>query len=108
MAIEIRKYLPQEPWQGPPLPEFLNIYWFWHKPEVPVAKFTVTNLIISSKEIQLGQSVDISCLVTNMGSILDSYAVVLGGDFVAEKTVTLEPGESTTVSFTVTPTEAKS
>ncbi len=38
--IKLKDWLPQEPWQGPPLPEFLNIYWPWYKkeevpPEVP-------------------------------------------------------------------------
>ncbi len=33
--IKLKDWLPQEPWQGPPLPEFLNIYWPWYKEEVP-------------------------------------------------------------------------
>ncbi|GAI87191.1 unnamed protein product, partial [marine sediment metagenome] len=37
-----------------------------------------------------------------------SYTVKLGGDFMAEQVVTLEPGESRAISFEVTPTVAKS
>lgn len=28
---KIEYWLPQEPWQGPPLPEFLKIFWPWYK-----------------------------------------------------------------------------
>ena len=33
LGHELKDWLPQEPWQGPPLPEFLNIYWPWYKEE---------------------------------------------------------------------------
>jgi hypothetical protein len=105
LGHEIKDWLPQEPWQGPPLPEFLNIYWPWYKP--PAAQFKVSNLVISPTEAQIGYPVSISCTVTNIGSEAGTYTVKMGGDFVAQQSVTLNPGESKTVSFTVTPTVAK-
>lgn len=101
----VEEWMPQEPWQGPPLPEFLNIYWPWYKP--PGADFKVSNLVISPTEVNPGQVVTISCTVTNIGSQAGSYTVKMGGDFVAEQSVTLQPGESKTISFEVTPAAAK-
>ena len=103
--LKIRDWLPQEPNQGPPLPEFLNIYWPWYIP--PGAEFKVSSLIISPTEVNPGQPVTITCTATNTGTEAGDYTVVLGGDFVAEKTVSLEPGQSAGVSFEVTPAEAK-
>lgn len=105
LGHKLEEWLPQEPNQGPPLPEFLNIYWPWYTP--PGAEFKVTNLVISPTEVNPGQPVTISCLVTNIGSEAGSYTVKLGGDFVAEQVVSLEPGESKTVSFEVVPAEVK-
>ena len=31
----LEEWIPQEFWQGPPLPEWLQIFWPWYKPEVP-------------------------------------------------------------------------
>jgi len=104
--FNIEDWLPQEPWQGPPFPEYLNIYWPWYTP--PVAEFKISNLVISPEEVNPGQIVTISCLVTNIGTEAGSYTVRMGGDFMAEQTVTLQPGESKTVSFEVTPEVAKS
>ena len=73
----------------------------------PGAEFKVSNLIISPEEVNPGSSVTISCLVTNIGSQAGNYIVEMGGDFMAQQTVTLQPGESKMVSFTVTPTVAK-
>ncbi|MBA7629843.1 hypothetical protein ES703_37350 [subsurface metagenome] len=70
-------------------------------------EFEVSNLVISPAEVQVGYPVIISCLVTNIGAEAGTYIIHLGGDFVADKTVTLQPGESRTVSFEVTPTVAK-
>ena len=103
--LKLRDWLPQEPWQGPPFFEFLNIYWPWYTP--PGAEFRVSNLVISPTEVNPGQPVTISCTVTNIGAAAGSSSVHLGGDFMAEKTVSLEPGQSETVSFEVTPAEAK-
>jgi len=73
----------------------------------PGAEFKVSNLIISPTEVNPGQIVTIYCTVANIGGETGSYTVHLGGDFVAQQTVTLGPGESKVVSFTVTPTVAK-
>jgi len=103
--FSLEDWLPQEPWQGPPLPEKLNIYWPWYTP--PGAEFKVSDLVISPTEVNPGQIVIISCTVKNIGAESGEYTVHLGGDFMAEKTVTLQPGESKTVSFEVTPPVAK-
>jgi len=104
VPIEIQDWLPQEPWQGPPLPEFLNIYWPWYKPP---AEFRVSDLVISPTIVNPGQVVTISCTVTNITYQAGDYTVTLGGDFMAEQSVTLNPGESRVVSFDVVPDVAK-
>ena len=104
-TFNLENWLPQEPWQGPPLPAFLGIYWPWYTP--PAAEFLVSNLIISPAEVILGQVVTISCTVTNIGTEAGSYIVKLRGDFMADQEVGLNPGESKTASFEVTPTEAR-
>ncbi|MBA7606571.1 hypothetical protein ES703_13721 [subsurface metagenome] len=107
--FKLEDWLPQEPNQGPPLPEWLRIFWPWYKPEVPPgAEFEVSDLIISPTEVQVGYTVSISCTVTNIGTEAGAATVILGGDFMAEKTVTLEPGESKTITFEVVPDVAKS
>lgn len=103
--LKLKDWLPQEPWQGPPLPEFLDIYWPWYKP--PVAEFKVSDLVISPTEVNLGQAVTISAKVTNIGTQAGDYTVKLGGDFTGEETLTLEPGGSRRISFEVVPTIAK-
>ncbi len=106
--FELENWIPMQPQKGPPLPVFLDIYWPWYKPEVPPgAEFKVSDLGISHAEVQVGYPVTISCLVTNIGGEAGSYTVEMGGDFVAEQTVYLEPAESKVVSFDVTPTVAK-
>jgi len=97
----LEDWLPQEPSQGPPLPEFLKIFWPWYTPLA--AELKVSNLVISPTEVNPGQAVTISCAVVNVGAEAGSYTVRLGGDFVAEQSVTLAPGEQKTVSFEVTP-----
>lgn len=105
MAIEIKDWLPQEPNQGPPFPEWLKIFWPWYKP--PAAEFKVSDLIISPAEVQIGQPVTISCAIENIGAAAGEYAVKLGGDFVGEQFVTLQPGESKVIAFEATPTDPK-
>jgi len=102
---ELEDWMPMPPDQGPPLPKHLGIYWPWYAP--PGAEFKVSNPVISPAEVQVGYPVTISCLVTNIGSEAGSYTVKLGGDFMTEQQVTLNPGESQVVSFDVTPTAAK-
>jgi len=104
--LKPENWRPQEPWQGPPLPEFLHIYWPWYTP--PAADFKVSDLVISPAEVEPGQAVTISCTVTNIGVEAGDCTVILGGDFMDSQTVTLAPGESKTVSFEVTPMVAKS
>ena len=31
-SIDLSGLLPMPPWDGPPLPTFLGIYWPWYKP----------------------------------------------------------------------------
>lgn len=73
----------------------------------PGAEFKVSDLTITPTEVNPGQPVIISCLVTNIGSEAGSYTVHLGGDFMAQQTIYLAPGESKPLSFEVTPVEAK-
>ncbi|MBA7478244.1 hypothetical protein ES705_14055 [subsurface metagenome] len=103
--LELEDWMPMEPAKGPPLPLFLNIFWPWYTP--PGAEFKVSDLVVSPTEVNPGQPVTISCTVTNIGAAAGDYTVVLGGDFMAEKIVSLEPGQSEAVSFEVTPAEAK-
>ena len=102
----LEEWIPQEPWQGPPLPEWMGIYWPWYKPPVG-AEFKVSDLVISPTEVNPGQPVTITCVVKNTGAEAGSYTVKMEGDFVAQQTVSLAPGESKTISFEVTPTVAK-
>jgi len=73
-------------------------------PILPPAVFRVSGLTVSPTEIEVGKNVKVSVMVTNTGEGAGSYAVVLKINQVAEetKTVTLEPGKSTTVEFSVT------
>jgi len=70
-------------------------------------EFEVSDLVILPSEVGIGQVVTISVTVENISSEAGSYTVKLGGDFVAEQTVTLNPGETKIVSFEVTPSVAK-
>lgn len=69
---------------------------------IPPADIIVSDLVIYPTEVNPGNTVSVSCTVTNAGGVSGSYTVVLGGDFMAEKTITLAPGESKTVSFKIT------
>jgi len=106
--FKLEDWIPQEPNQGPPLPEFLKIFWPWYTP--PGAAFKVSGLIISPKEVQVGFPVTISCTVENIGTESGSKTIEckIGGEVVATREVTLAPGASEVVSFEVTPSEAKS
>ena len=103
--IRLEDWWPMPPDRGPPLPRFMGVIWPWYKP--PGAEFKVSDLVISHTEVQVGYPVSISCLVTNIGAEAGDYTARLGGDFVTEQVVTLQPGESKTISFEVTPTIAK-
>jgi len=68
------------------------------------ASFTVTDLAITPPEVVLGESVDVSVIVTNTGDLTGSYEVNLKINDVIVKTeeVTLGGGDSKTISFRVT------
>jgi len=67
------------------------------------AEFSVSNLKVSPREAKPGETVTISVDVTNVGETSGSYTVTLklNGVTEATKEVTLDPGASTTVEFTV-------
>ncbi len=74
-------------------------------PPIPPAEISLGDLAVNPPEVNPGEKVTVSVIVTNIGGMVGSYEVILGGDFMATKMVTLEPGESKAVSFEVTPTE---
>jgi len=65
------------------------------------AEFTVTGLVISQEEIEEGEGVAIHVNVTNIGEEEGSYTLEIEIDGVVTETVkvTLDGGESTTVTF---------
>lgn len=105
---EIWGWLPAFPFEYPgicailPLPRFIL-----DKFCKPPAEFRVSDLVISPTVVNPGQVVTISCTVTNMTYQAGDYTVTLGGDFMAEQTVSLAPGESKVVSFEVVPDVAR-
>jgi len=64
--------------------------------------FTISDLTISPTEVDIGESVTISVLVTNTGDLTDSRRLTLKIDnvVVATRDVTLAGGASETVTFT--------
>jgi len=79
-------------------------------PEIPPtpAKFEVTDILITPKEVEPGDEVTISVLVTNIGEETGDYTVTLdcedlpAGPYLrVQETVTLEGGESERVEFEV-------
>lgn len=72
------------------------------------AKFEVSQLSIAPATVKAGETVTISAKVTNTGGAAGTYDVVLkvNGAQEATGTVTLAVGQSTTVTFTVTKTQA--
>ena len=69
----------------------------------PSATFTIANLNISPAEVNLGESVDISIVVTNTSALTGTHEVTLKIDDVpiGTKEVTLDSGDSQRVTFTV-------
>jgi DMSO/TMAO reductase YedYZ molybdopterin-dependent catalytic subunit len=67
------------------------------------ATFTLSNLSVSPTEVDIGEAVTVSVLVTNTGDATGTYQVALNVDEAAEDTkeVTLAGGTSQTVTFTV-------
>jgi len=76
---------------------------------LPAARFELSNLIISPVEVWVGDPVAISVEVTNVGDLMGDYRVILkiDGAIEATQTVTVDPGASETVTFTVVRVEAK-
>ncbi len=72
------------------------------------ASFTVTNLSVSSEEIDLGSGVNISGLITNIGDLTGSYEISLKLDDVVVQTreVTIDGGDSEAVIFGAAPDTA--
>ena len=68
------------------------------------ANFTVSKLSINPTEINSGESLSISVIVTNVGDLTEIYGVSLKIDdvVVQTKNVTLDGGDSKTISFSVT------
>ena len=78
-------------------------------PPLPLpAAFTVGSLIVSPPEVNTGETVSISVLVTNIGETTGSYAVTLeiNGEIEATEEITLSAGASETVTFTTARDEA--
>jgi len=76
-------------------------YTFTTLGEVPAAVFTSSNLSTSPSEVNIGETVTISVLITNAGDAAGSYEVTLkiNGVVEATKEVTLGPGTSQEVTF---------
>ena len=75
-------------------------------PILTAAFFQVSNLTVTPSEVEPGDDVSVSVLVTNVGEESGNYTVTLMVDSVEEdtETVTLTGGASTSVSFTVSKT----
>jgi len=71
-------------------------------PPAPQAAFSTSNLVISPAEADIGQTVTISLLVTNTGSLESTYEVTLeiNNLVVDTKEVTIAADASKTVTFT--------
>ena len=72
------------------------------------ASFTITDLAVTPSEVNIGESVSISVLVTNTGDLTGSYEVSLKIDDMVMQTkeVILDGGSSETISFSLTPDTA--
>ena len=72
-------------------------------PIAPLVDFRVTNLQIYPAEVNPGEEVTVTVLVTNVGRERGSYDVVLkiNGSIETVKTITLSGGESTEVKFKI-------
>lgn len=72
---------------------------------VQPARFEVSGLSIDPSAPKVGDRVKVTVTVKNTGGVSGSYGVTLkvGGNLVETKTVTLNPDESTTVTFYYTP-----
>lgn len=76
--------------------------------KVPQAEFELSNLIIQPEQVYTGHMVAITVTVTNVGDAAGTTTITceLTGMATQTKSVTLDVGESTDVSFEATPTKA--
>lgn len=65
------------------------------------AQVTLRDLVISPTAVHPGEEVTISVTAINVSDETLTTTVTLGGDFMAQQTITLAPGESMVVSFTI-------
>ncbi|MDD5510514.1 MAG: CARDB domain-containing protein [Dehalococcoidales bacterium] len=101
--MEISNWYPMSPDKGPPLPAFLGIYWPWYTTGGETsADLEITDLTVSPAETNPGSLVIISCTATNISGAAGSFTVTLGGDFAKTTRITLQPGASTSVGWSVT------
>jgi len=110
VSIDWGRWMPQEPMQGPPLPEFLKIFWPWYTPlgaEFEEMGFDLTRPTASPAEVAPGTDITITCPITSRctgvqtatakviiyeGSILPGH-----GSVIATKTsppFSISPGET--------------
>jgi len=77
-------------------------------PIIGTAIFRVSDLTVNPAEVEAGKEATISVVLTNIGEGEGTYNLVLKVDQVVEdtKTITLDAGASTTVTFKVTKKEA--
>jgi uncharacterized membrane protein len=77
-------------------------------PIIGPALFRVSDLTVNPAEVEVGNEVTISLVLTNIGEEEGSYTLVLKVNQVVEdtKTITLDAGASTAVQFKVTEEEA--
>ena len=68
------------------------------------ASFSLDDVILDPSSLPEGKTVTITGICTNTGTLSGFYTISLkvDDDIVDEKTVTLGPGESTTITFEVT------
>jgi len=82
----------------------LGVYLWTKKAEA--AQIQLEDLTISPEAVNPGQDVTVSVTAVNNSGESLARTINLGGDFMAQKTITLGPGESQVVAFTVTPSAA--
>ena len=80
------------------------------QPLIPLrpAEFVVSGLVVNPFEVEAGETVMVSATITNVGEESGSHTVdlKLDGEFVGSESVTLDGGDSVTVSF-ITSSEAE-
>jgi hypothetical protein len=74
------------------------------EPKAP-ATFSISSLTVNAAEFNLGDSIEISALITNTGDLTGSYDATMEMDdtIIESKQVTLDGGKDTTINFNVTP-----